>query len=92
MKMPNIDTNICTICDSNEIGDLTHSLMICPYNGGAGQFLLEKLHCLISSALPQQVVLLDLDVELDLDIFLDLDVEIDLYVDLEPDLHVQTRT
>ena len=37
LNMPNISSNICTLCDDNEIRDLTHSLMSCSINDGAGQ-------------------------------------------------------
>ena len=65
LKMPNTKSDICTLCDLNQIGDLTHSLMLCTYNGGAGQFLLDKLHHVIPHLLPHQVPLLDLDVDQD---------------------------
>ena len=63
LNMPNITSNICTLCDENQVGDLKHSLMLCPFNGGAGQFLLRILQDHQPSLLPQQVVLLDLDVQ-----------------------------
>ena len=63
LKMPNGMSNLCTLCDENLIGNLTHSLILCPYNNGAGHFLLDLLHQLIPNLLPQQVVLLDLDVD-----------------------------
>ena len=66
LKMPNVNSDICTMCDLNVVGDLTHSLMMCPYNGEAGQFLLDQLHQVLSSLLPSQVVLLDLDVAQDM--------------------------
>ena len=61
LKMPNINSEICSLCDLNMVGNLTHSLLLCPYNNGAGQFLLEKLNQHIPNILPQQVVILDLD-------------------------------
>ena len=66
LKMPNVNSDICTMCDLNVLGDLTHSLMMCPYNGEAGQFLLDQLHQVLPSLLPSQVVLLDLDVAQDM--------------------------
>ena len=63
LRMPNVHSNICTLCTLNSVGDLVHSLLLCPYNDGAGQFLHEKLHFSIPNLLPQQVVLLDLDVD-----------------------------
>ena len=65
LNMPNINSDICSLCDRNLVGNLTHSLLLCPYNDGAGQFLLSKLQHLIPNLLPQQVVLLDLDVDED---------------------------
>jgi hypothetical protein len=62
LKMPYINSEICSLCDLNMVGNLTHSLLLCPYNNGAGQFLLDKLNQHIPNILPQQVVLLDLDV------------------------------
>ena len=43
LNMPNINSEICSHCNLNIAGDLTHSLLLCPYNDGAGQFLLSKL-------------------------------------------------
>ena len=63
MKMPNANSDICSLCTNNLVGDLSHSLLLCPYNDGAGQFLLSKLQEVISNPLPQQVVLLDLDLD-----------------------------
>ena len=61
MRMPNVNSDICTLCNSIVIGDLSHSLLMCNYNGGAGQFLLDKLHHVLPNLLPSQEVLLDLD-------------------------------
>ena len=63
LRMPNIKSNICTLCDQNSVGDLTHCLLTCSYNDGAGQFLLDILRLNIPNLQLQQVVLLDLDVE-----------------------------
>ena len=60
MRMPNVNSDICTLCNSNVIGDLSHSLLMCNYNGGAGQFLLDKLHHVLPNLPCSQVVLLDL--------------------------------
>ena len=65
LNMPNVNSEICSLCTLNIPGELTHSLLLCPYNDGAGQFLLQKLHSHIPNLLPQQVTLLDLDVEAD---------------------------
>jgi hypothetical protein len=47
-------------------GDLTHSLVMCSYNGGAGHFLLDRLHHVLPHLQPHQVVQLDYDVGQDL--------------------------
>ena len=65
MKMPNAPLDTCSLCDQNLVGDLTHSLLLCSFNDGAGQFLMSKLKHLAVEPLPQQVVLLDLDVDED---------------------------
>ena len=61
--MPNITSDICPLCDLNEVGDLPHSLVVCPYNDGAGQYLLDVLQPHCPDLVPQQVVLLDLQPE-----------------------------
>ena len=63
LRMPNANSDICTLCDLNVAGDLTHSLMLCTYNGGVGQFLLTLLHHVLPTLLPHQVTLLDLEVD-----------------------------
>ena len=56
-----MNSDICTLCNSIVIGDPSHSLLMCNYNGGTGQFLLDKhvLHVL-PNLLRSQFVLLDL--------------------------------
>ena len=66
LKMPNIVSETCSHCNLDATGDLTHSLLLCPYNDNAGQFLLGKLHQYAPNLSPQQAVLLDFDVEADL--------------------------
>ena len=62
LKMPNIRSDLCTLCNLQVPGNLSHCLLACPYNDGAGQFLLDKLSIHISNLSPEQVVHLDLDV------------------------------
>ena len=62
LQMPNIRSDLCTLCDQKQIGNLSHCLLQCPYNDGAGQFLLSKLSKHIPNLLQHQVVLLDLNV------------------------------
>ena len=64
--MPNIISEVCTHCDLNVAGDTAHSLVLCPYNGGAGLFVLNQLHKVLPQLQPHQVVKLDLHVEQDL--------------------------
>ena len=66
LRMPNAVSDICTQCDSAQVGDVTHSLVLCSYNGGAGNFLLDELHRVLPHLQPHQVVKLDFDVEQDL--------------------------
>ena len=66
LRMPNAIFELCTHCDSAQVGDATHSLVLCSYNGGAGHFLLDKLHHVLPHLQPHQVVKLDFDVEQDL--------------------------
>ena len=63
LQMPNTKSDLCTLCDMQVVGDLTHCLLQCPYNGGASQFLLSKLSVLNPNVLPQQVVHLHLTVD-----------------------------
>ena len=63
LKMPNTKSDLCNLCDQNKVGDLNHCLFQCPYNDGAGQFLLSKLSLHIPNLLPQKVVQLNLDVD-----------------------------
>ena len=62
LQMPNIRSDLCNLCDQSRVGDLVHCLLLCPYNDGAGQFLLDILSVHLPDVLPQQVVHLDLDV------------------------------
>ena len=60
--MPKARTDLCTLCDLNMVGYLTHCLLQCPYNDSAGQFLLDKLRVNIPNLMPHLVVYLDLNV------------------------------
>ena len=62
LQMPNTRSDLCKLCDQNAIGDLAHCLLLCPYNGGAGQYLLDKLTVHLPNLVPHQVVHLDLNV------------------------------
>ena len=63
LQMPNIKSDICNLCNQNQVGDLTHCLLQCPYNGGADKFLLAKLSRHVPALHPKQVVHLDLNVD-----------------------------
>ena len=65
LKMPNIKSDICTLCAQNVVGNLNHCLLHCDYNDGAGQYLLDKLSHLVPNILPHHVTLLDFDVVVD---------------------------
>ena len=62
LKMPNVTSDICTLCNSNLTGDLNHCLLHCNFNDGAGQFLLVTLSNLVPNLQPNQVTLLNFDV------------------------------
>ena len=53
LQMPNMKSNICYLCNKNELDDLTHSLMTCPFNEHVGKFLLGALHHELPYLLPQ---------------------------------------
>ena len=63
LQMPNTKSNLCNLCDQKRVGDLAHCLLQCPYNGGADQFLMNKLSLHVPNLLPQQVVHLDFKVD-----------------------------
>ena len=63
LQMQNVRSDQCTHCDLQAVGDLAHCLILCPYNNGVGEFLLNKLSLLIPNISPTQVVHLDLDVQ-----------------------------
>ena len=62
LGMPNINSSICSLCNKNMVGNLTHSLLLCPFNDGAGLFLIDKLSSQIPNLTPEQVILLDFEV------------------------------
>ena len=62
LGMPNINSSICSLCNKNMVGNLTHSLLLCPFNDGAGHYLIEKLSSYILQLTPEQVILLNFDV------------------------------
>ena len=63
MRMPNISSDICSHCNLNQVGNISHSLLFCPYNDGAGQYLIEKLSIFAPNLIPDQITLLNLSIE-----------------------------
>ena len=63
MGMPNITSDICSHCDLDVIGNLDHSLLNCPFNDGAGQYLVAKLSVIIHRLKAEQITLLNIEVE-----------------------------
>ena len=65
LQMPNVESNIYNLCNKNEPGDLTHSLMTCPFKEHVGKFLLGALHHELPHLLPHQVIRLEVEVSND---------------------------
>ena len=62
LKMANVLSDKCNLCNENSTGDLTHSLLLCPYNNGTGELVTKFLSKLNVTLEPQQVVHLDFHV------------------------------
>ena len=58
----------CNLCTSRETCNLVHALFSCRHNKEVGDWLLLKLRYYIPNIVPQQVILLDLDVKKDLEL------------------------
>ena len=63
LRMPNIVSDKCTLCNKQEVGSLSHSLLHCEYNDGAGLFLQEKLRNFIPNLTLDNVTLLNIEVD-----------------------------
>ena len=61
LKMPHTSSNLCNLCNQDQVGDLSHCLLQCSYNDGADQFLMSKLSKVLPNILPNDVVHLDFD-------------------------------
>ena len=61
--LPNITSPTCTVCELNEICDLEHALFRCTNNCSTGQWLLQQVRKQVHQVEPQQVLLLDLNLE-----------------------------
>ena len=58
LNMPNTRSDTCSLCTMNVTGDIVHSLLLCPFNNGAGYFLLNNLQHDNPNLQPQQLILL----------------------------------
>ena len=61
--LPNITSPSCSICESNETCNLEHSFFSCSHNHNIGRWLLQKVRKQLPQVQPQQVLLLDLNLE-----------------------------
>ena len=59
----NVSSPACTLCESQDNCSLSHALFSCSYNGGVGSWLLRVLGHYVPAILPQQVTLLDINVD-----------------------------
>ena len=61
MKIANTNTDLCTLCDENSVGDLCHCLLKCPFNREASLFLIHEVskHAQINS--DESLIFLDVD-------------------------------
>ena len=61
--LPSIPSPVCTLCESNTICNLVHALFTCSYNHDVGHWLLQMIRSKAPEISPQQVTLLDLNLE-----------------------------
>ena len=61
--LPNITSPTCTVCELNEICDLEHAFFRCTHNCSTGQWLLQQVRKQVHQVEPQQVLLLDFNLE-----------------------------
>ena len=62
LKMRNILSSNCQLCEVLEPDDVLHSLLTCPFNSEIKTWLMRLLHIELPDIQPKQVVLLDLGV------------------------------
>ena len=60
--LPSVPSPACTFCQSEKC-DLPHPLFLCDHNSDVGNWLLQTLRHHLPRIHPQQVVLLDLDLQ-----------------------------
>ena len=59
----NVDSPTCTLCHSQDTCNLSHALFTCSHNSEVGQWLLHIIRRHLPRTAPQQVVLLDLNLD-----------------------------
>ena len=61
LHMPGTSSDTCTLCEQGSVGDLSHCLLLCPYNDGAGQLLIRKISHHVPNLQPQDIVHLNIN-------------------------------
>ena len=64
--LPGVNSPQCTLCPTQNTSDLSHALFTCDYNVEVGNWLLSILGRVIHGVTPEQLILLNLNVERDL--------------------------
>ena len=59
----NITSPVCTLCDANQSCNLVHAMFLCNHNSNIAQWLLQLLRKHVRYLTPQQVILLDMNLE-----------------------------
>ena len=59
----NVDSPNCNLCQSQQICSLPHALFTCNHNSDVGNWLLRVLDSHLPGIVPQQVVLLNINIE-----------------------------
>ena len=61
--LPSVLSPECTLCDATTTCNLLHALFFCEFNNGVGQWLLQLIRSKVPGVSPQQVILLDLNLD-----------------------------
>ena len=61
--LPSVSSPLCTLCNSQNTCSLPHALFTCSYNCEVGNWLTHVLSKYVLAITPQQVILLDLNIE-----------------------------
>ena len=61
--LPNTNSPACTLCNSIQTCNLVHAMFLCDNNSNTAQWLLQLLQKQVPNLTPQQVILLDLNLE-----------------------------